>query len=235
MDETSDALRTEGRDRGIVFLDYDGVINQGSSWRAVHHALGTADDADDHYEQFLEEDITFAEWGHLDAGLWAGTPESEFRDAIENIDLAENVMSTVDTLQSRGFRVGIVSGGVKQLIEMSVGANHFDFIIANEVAIENGEMTGEVAMDVTAKTKRDLFQKLASDHDRSLNHSVFIGDSRDDFAPIDRGLNIAFNAKDEITEDAGDVRIEGTDLSRVLPAVDGWLTGVATDVDVNPE
>lgn len=221
---TSEPEETEPA--GIIFFDYDGVLHQGSSWRAVHHTLDTVDSADEHYELYMYDEISFAEWGHRDASLWEGATEAEFRGAIDRFEMVDRITETITALHNRGYIVGVVSGGIAQFIDATVGNNGFDFVIANEVHMEEGMVTGEVSMDVTTSSKPTHYRELADRYDIKLEHSITIGDSWDDFVPVEKGLNIAFNADDDQTRDAGDVIIESDDLHCILPAVDGWRAGL---------
>jgi phosphoserine phosphatase len=232
METDSATVDRDLKPKGIVFFDYDGVLNKGSSWRAVHKTLDTVPAANEQYDQYYEGEISFAEWGHLDASLWSGTCLERFYEATEQIELVGGINETVTTLKQEGFIAGVVSGGVHQLIEASVRDCGFDFIIANEVAIENGHVSGAVSMDVTKGTKLKYYQHLADRYAVSLDRSVTIGDSEDDFQPMERGLNIAFNADNVATRSAADIIIEADDLRRILTVVEKWLAEVsATDVD----
>jgi phosphoserine phosphatase len=226
MDPMEDDTESE---LGIVIFDYDGVLNRGSSWQAVHNVLGTTGEAADNHEQHRREEITFEEWGYLDAKLWEGASKQQFRQALNEIDTVDNIAETVSELQDRGYVVGIVSGGIRSLIESSVDGD-FDFIVANEVTLDDGVLTGEVTMDVTAGTKPDHYRRLGDVYDVSLTRSITIGDSIDDFYPLDSGLNIAFNAEESV-QDVADVIIENTDLSCLVPVTDAWRSGVETAVN----
>lgn len=93
-------------------------------------------------------------------------------------------------------------------------------MVANEARIENGTLKGEMVINVM-NDKRPHYCDFAEQYDLSLDRSVTIGDSRDDFRPTDRGLNIRFNANEQAV-DVVDVMIEGSDLREIIPAVTEW-------------
>ncbi len=206
--------------RGIAFFDFDGVLSRTSSWRSVHRQLGTLDTADEHYARYRAGELSYREWGALDSGLWKNAPTDQFYQATEDIEIIDGINDTLTTLSERGFVTGVVSAGVFQLIETTIGKHPFDFMVANEARIENGSLKGEMILNVV-NDKRPHYRDFAEPYDLSLARSVTIGDSRDDFRPTDQGLNIGFNA-DEEASDAVDVLIESADLRKIIPAVTEW-------------
>lgn len=206
--------------RGIVFFDFDGVLSRTSSWRSVHRQLGTLDTADEHYARYRADELSYTEWGALDSGLWENAPTDQFYQAIRGIEIIDGINETLTTLKKWGFVTGVVSAGIAQLIETTIGKQPFDFMVANEACIENGTLQGEVIINVL-NDKRPHYREFAEQYGLSLDRSVTIGDSRDDFRPTDRGLNIGFNA-DEQAADAVDVMIEGSDLREIIPRVANW-------------
>lgn len=206
--------------RGIAFFDFDGVLSRTSSWRSVHRQLGTLDAADEHYARYQAGELSYTEWGTLDSDLWTDASTEQFYQAIKGIKIIDGISETLTTLKEWGFVTGVVSAGVSQLIEATIGEQPFDFMVANEARLENGTLKGEMVINVM-NDKRPHYHDFAEQYDLSLDRSVTIGDSRDDFLPTDRGLNIGFNA-DEQASDAVDVMVEGSDLREIIPTVTEW-------------
>lgn len=212
--------------RGIAFFDFDGVLSRTSSWRSVHRQLGTLNAADEHYARYQSGELSYTEWGALDSGLWEKATTDQFYQATEGIEIIDGINETLTTLKKWGFVTGVVSAGIAQLIETTIGEQPFDFMVANEARIENGTLQGEVVINVL-NDKRPHYRAFAEQYGLPLDRSITIGDSRDDFRPTDRGLNIGFNA-DEEASDAVDVMVEGSDLREIIPTVANW-TGPSTD------
>lgn len=206
--------------RGIVFFDFDGVLSQTSSWRSVHRQLDTLTTADEHYQRYQADELSYPEWGALDSGLWENVPTETFYEAVEGIQIIDGIGETITTLTEWNFITGVVSAGVYQLIDTTIGEHPFDFLVANEAQIENGTLRGKMSMNVM-NDKRPHYRDFAEQYDISLDRSVTIGDSFDDFRPTDRGLNIGFNADEEVN-DVAHTMVEGNDLQRILPVVKEW-------------
>lgn len=217
MENTS---TVDGSPRGIVFFDFDGVLSKTSSWRSVHRQLDTLATADKHYKRYQAGELSYTEWGALDSSLWENVSTEIFYKATDRIQIVDGIGETIATLNEWNFATGVVSAGVYQLIETTIGEHSFDFMVANEAQIENGTVHGEMIMNVM-NDKRPHYRDYAKQYDLSLEQSVTIGDSRDDFRPMDRGLNIGFNADEEAT-DVTDVMVTGDDLQQILPVVEQW-------------
>jgi phosphoserine phosphatase len=210
---------------GVVFLDFDDALIFGSTWRILHQHFGVVEDANEHYDKFSDGEVSFSQWGHLDAGLWGGNPASALTDAAENIDRISGIDTTIQALRSEGYVVGIVSGGVQQLISEIMDGHKLDFLTANNLNLENGRITGDVDMTVTPYTKQDIFEQIASNHSIPLEQTIAIGNSSDDFQRNLRGLQIGLNPSDETTRDMADQIVEGESIEPVIPIIQEWAGG----------
>lgn len=215
----------ESQPESVVFLDFDDALIFGSTWRLLHQHLGVVEDANEHYDMFSNGEISFSEWGHLDAGLWEGNPADEIAEAAEDIDRITGIDTTIRTLRSEGYVVGIVSGGIRQLISEIMDGHKLDFLVANELDIEDGTITGDVDMAVTPYTKQDIFEQIASNHSVPLDQTIAIGNSADDFQRNLRGLQIGLNPSNDHTRDMADRIVEGESIEPVLPIIQEWSDG----------
>ena len=219
MDNTSTNTDHESP-QGIVYFDFDGVLSRTSSWRSVHRQLDTLTTADEHYKRYKDGELSYTEWGALDSQLWDDTSTNTFYQAADGIEIIDGIKETLTILNEWRFVTGVVSAGVYQLIETTIGEHPFDFMVANKARIENGAVRGKMIMNVM-NDKRPHYQDFADQYDLSLDQSVTVGDSHDDFRPTDRGLNIGFNADEEVA-DVADAMVDGDDLQHILPVVEEW-------------
>lgn len=225
---TNNATVTDADPAGIIFFDFDGVLNGKHTWQAVHETLEVSDNASDNYAAYNSGNITFSEWVQKDASLWADTPASKFYEATEKLDLTQDIESVITELRQRGYRVGIVSAGVAQLIKAVIDTSLFDFVIGNDVDITDGTVTGSAVTNVVSTEKYKNYRRICESYGVSTAESVRIGDSQPDLAPEERGLKIALNPRDDETREAGDVVIESRELSCVVHAVNAWSAGRST-------
>jgi len=222
---TAEPQTGESEPNGAVFLDFDDALISGSSWRILHQHFGVVDEANEHYRMFSEDEITFSEWGDLDAGLWEGFPAGKIATAAEGIECISGMSSTIQSLRSDGFVVGIVSGGVRQLIAEIIAGEELDFLKANSLTIKDATVTGKVDMAVTPDTKQGIFEEIAHRNSLSMDQTVAIGNSSDDFQRNLRGLQIGLNPSDESTRELSDQIVEGERIDPVLPIIQNWFSG----------
>lgn len=211
----------ESKPSGIVFFDYGGVICQVNTWKAVHQTFGTVGQANESADRYYADECSFTEWGEIDAKLWENEDVETFYQATDRMRIIDGLGETVTTLKKWGFVTGVVSAGIFELITDTVDKHLFDFIIGNELGIENGTLTGDISMNVTG-VKQDLYQNLADQYGISLQQSVTIGDSHEDFYPIEQGLNIGFNANDQEMIDTTDTILNGDNIRESLHIIKDW-------------
>jgi phosphoserine phosphatase len=211
----------ESKPSGIVFFDYGGVLCQVNTWHAVHQTFGTVEHADTSADRYHAGECSFTEWGEIDAKLWENEDIKSFYQTTDRMRITNGLGETVTTLKKWGFITGVVSAGIFELITDTIGEHSFDFIIGNKVGIEDGTLTGDISMNVT-DIKQGLYQNLIEQYDISLQQSVTIGDSHDDFYPIEQGLNIGYNTNDQKVVDTADIILNGDDIRDVLPVIKDW-------------
>jgi HAD superfamily phosphoserine phosphatase-like hydrolase len=211
----------ESKPHGIVFFDYGGVLCRANTWHAVHQMFGTVEEADEFADRYHADELSFTEWGELDANLWEDKDIETFYQTTDQMRIINGLRETVTTLKQWGFITGIVSAGIFELITETVGEQSFDFVIGNEIGMKNDTLTGNISMNVT-DIKKNLYQDLAKRYEISLQDSVTIADSRDDFHPIEQGLNIGFNANEQKMASITDSIINGDDIREVLPVIKNW-------------
>lgn len=215
----------ESKPSGIVFFDYGGVLCQVNTWHAVHQTFGTVEQANASADRYYADECSFTEWGEIDAKLWENEDIETFYQATDRMRIIDGLSETVTTLKKWGFITGVVSAGIFELITDTIGEYSFDFIIGNEVDMKNGILTGDISMNVTG-IKQTLYQNLAERYDISLQHSVTIGDSHEDFHPIEQGLNIGFNANNQNMTDTTDIILNGDNIRESLHVIKDWYDGL---------
>jgi phosphoserine phosphatase len=104
--------------------------------------------------------------------------------------------------------------------------HNLDFLTANRLHINDGQITGGVDMTVTPYTKQDIFEQIASDCSIPLEQTIAIGNSSDDFQQNRRGLQIGLNPSDETTREMADQIVEGESIESVLQIIQEWEDGI---------
>ena len=79
-----------------------------------------------------------------------------------------------------------------------------DYVYANELEIENGQVTGRVVGQiVNGQRKADLLKQIATQEGISLEQVIAVGDGANDLPMLgEAGLGIAFRAKPLVKQNA---------------------------------
>ena len=113
-------------------------------------------------------------------------------------------LGLVRSAHSKGWEVGVVSGGLHEVADKIVAAAGIDFCLANRLEVVDGKLTGKLAADIVTKESK-LIQLLdwAVECGVDMAHTVAIGDGANDIPMIQAaGTGIAFCAKPKTREAA---------------------------------
>ena len=122
----------------------------------------------------------------------------------------------ISGLSAAGVRCVLVSGGFTHFAEPIGKRLGFDRVVANELGVVDGKLTGKVEGDIVdAQTKRRILLEEAGD---AIVRSVAIGDGANDLLMMGAaGLGIAYRAKPKVAAEA-DARLDHASLDKLLVA-----------------
>jgi phosphoserine phosphatase len=169
----------------------------------------------------------------LDArvALLAGLDESAIdRCREERVRLAPGARTLVRTMRAHGATCLLVSGGFTRFAEPVAREIGFDRVMANELLIENGRLTGEVRRPIVgAVAKREALLAVATELEIGMEEVLAVGDGANDIPMLQAaGLGIAYRAK-PAARAAADGAIDHNDLTALLYAQGmmkaRWITG----------
>lgn len=144
----------------------------------------------------------------------AGLPEAVFATVLDSIRLTPGATELVAELASRGWVVGLVSGGFEEIVRPLARGHQIAHVYANRLEVVDGVLTGRtIGPVVDREAKERLLRDIAAQEGVALADTVAIGDGANDLAMIGAaGIGIAFNAKPIVREQAPyvlDGRLDG--------------------------
>lgn len=215
-------------DRMVIF-DCDGVLAyQKGSWATIHEKFGTIDHQQEHLAQYRNGELDMVEWSERTVEHWAGRSAATLEVAASEATPISGFEETIATLKELDFAVGVVSAGVLQYVEHIVGDAPVDFIVSNSIKTADGELTGEVQVNVTDLNKGQWFKNLVEACEVPTENVVLVGDAQNDLVKTHPGnLSIAFNPQDEGVRDHADSVITDGDLRLILDPIREWLATTA--------
>jgi len=210
----------------VAVFDMDGVFTVcRSSWAWVHRHYGV--DNEKSVRDYLQGRIDDYEFMRRDIALWrrALGREVTVEDVVrplKDIKFTQGAVELVEGLKERGYRVGIISGGLDLLAERLLREGvELDFYLANGVEVKDGVLTGEGVLRVPLKEKDQVLLSLLERYYPCTDTLVVVGDTVVDIPMLRMAdLAIAFRAESEKVVEVAHIRVEGDDLREILRAVD---------------
>ena len=190
---------------GLLFMDMDSTLIQCECIDEIADFLGIKAEIATITERAMRGELDFAasltERVQLLAGLDASVLARVYDERIQLTDGAELLINTV---QSHGWKVGLVSGGFTYFTDKLKSRLQLDFTRSNQLEIQHGKLTGRVLGDIVdAETKRHCLLEQAELHAIPLTQTVALGDGANDLPMIKAaGLGIAFHAKPAVIAEA---------------------------------
>ena len=133
-----------------------------------------------------------------------GLPRAELERVAREMPLTDGAQRLIRNLKILGYKGAIISGGFSFFGRHLQNRLGIDYVFANELEIENDQLTGRVCGEIVdGEKKAELLQHLADKENISLEQVIAVGDGANDLPMLDlAGLGIAFRAKPMVREGA---------------------------------
>lgn len=190
--------------KGLLVMDVDSTLIQEEGIDLLGAIAGSGEAIADITHRAMNGELDFAEALHERVALLKGLPETVFAELRQQIHFTEGARELVNTLQSKGWKVGVVSGGFHETVDDLAAELGLDYVRANHLAMREGKLTGQVTGEIVTKDVK-LASLKAWTHELGLelSQTVAMGDGANDLPMIlASGIGIAFNAKPVVREQA---------------------------------
>ncbi len=205
----------------LVIFDMDGVLTDHvSSWMYMHTYFNV--DNEKGYRDYKEGRIDDLEFMSQDIRLWRkNKPDitvDDVRTILDHIPYMPGAQEVFRQLNQHGVRTAIISGGLDSLATRLQDELGVTWVRSNGLETDgNGRLTGEGILRVSLRSKDDIVREIVQKAGVTLEQTAAIGDTRIDASMLKMcSLGIAFDPKDQITEDSADVVIRKKDLREIL-------------------
>ena len=201
----------------LVMFDVDSTLVQGETIDMLATRAGVEAEVREITAATMRGEIDFAESLEQRVAMLAGLDESAVNEVASRIQLTPGARTTIHTLRRFGYHCGVVTGGFAQVIERLVGDLRLDYVLANNLQIVDGRLTGRVTGNIIDRpAKAAALREFAAAAGVPMPQTVAVGDGANDLDMLNvAGLGIAFNAKPLLREVA--------DASLSFPYLDAVL------------
>lgn len=192
------------RNRRLVVFDMDSTLIEAEVIDELAKRAGVGEQVSAITESAMRGEIDFTESFKRRVALLKGLDEAVLEDIAANLPITEGAERLINALRALGYKTAILSGGFTYFGHYLKDKLGIDYVHANELAIENGKVTGEVVGRVVdGQRKAELLKEIAAVERLNLDQVIAVGDGANDLPMLGiAGLGIAFRAKPVVKESA---------------------------------
>jgi phosphoserine phosphatase len=211
--------------RRLVMFDVDSTLVQGEVIEMLAAKAGAEAQVREITAAAMRGEIDFAQSLEQRVATLAGLDESTLKEVADTIELTPGARTTIRTLRRLGYHCGVVTGGFGQVIEGLTRELELDYVLANNLEIVDGKLTGKVTGQIIDRpAKAAALREFADMAGVPMAQTVAVGDGANDIDMLSAaGLGIAFNAK-PILQEVADATLSFPYLDSVL-----FIMGITRD------
>ena len=201
----------------LLVLDVDSTMIEQEVIELLAARVGLRDQVKTITDRAMSGEIDFRQALLQRVGLLQGLGAEVFQELLTEIKITDGVRELISAVQSRGGRVGAISGGFSQILEPLARELGLDVFLANNLEVTDGVLTGNITGEIVdAEMKARTLLHWAEVFGFDLADTVAIGDGANDIAMLKAsGFAVGFRPKDILRPHA-DLIIEGNSLEPVI-------------------
>ncbi|NGN97718.1 phosphoserine phosphatase [Grimontia sp. S25] len=202
---------------GLALFDMDSTAIQIECIDEIAKLAGVGEQVAEVTERAMRGELDFEASLRQRVATLKGTDVSVLEQVRDNIPYMPGMKQLTASLQARGWKVAIASGGFTWFSDKLKEDLSLAYAESNQLVIENGKLTGEVAGSVVdAQRKADILRDLADRYELMPANTLAVGDGANDLVMMSAaGLGIAYHAKPKVQQ-AAQVAVRHADLGGVL-------------------
>ncbi len=211
-------MTADGR---LALVDVDGTLTPVRSiWQHLLEAIGRWDpEGSRHLDHFLAGEIDYDEFCRRDALLFAGVPYASLQAIAGDVPLHPGSLDLLRGLRDRGFRVALVSTGLRVLTDRLERLATVDACVANDLEAIAGICSGRAVVEVhehdKGKHAAHLIERFRS------TFTIAVGDGSADVPMFERAdLGIAVGEASLSAREAAHAVVPTWDADALLAMID---------------
>jgi phosphoserine phosphatase len=205
----------------MIVFDMDSTLIDAETIDELARAAGVVSKVEEITKRAMCGDLDFGQALAERVRLLEGLPLETALDAVNQIHLMPGAAELILYVKNRGYKTAMVSGGFTISADKVGKALGIDFVVSNELLVEDGCLTGKVVGPITQNdSKAEVFEELSRLNGLRPERCVVVGDGANDACVFEKaGFAIAFNPKPILREYA-DVVITKKDLKSIIPVLE---------------
>lgn len=207
--------------RGLLVMDVDATLIQEEVIDLLGELAGFGSAVATITDRAMKGELDFEAALAERVALLKGLPLSVFDQVMERVHVNKGAEELVSELHSRGYKIGLVSGGFHEIVDRLAVKLKIDYVRANRLEVVDGYLTGRTTGKIVTKDiKLEMLQEWALENDLSLSQTIAMGDGANDLPMIQAaGIGVAFCAKPIVRKQAP-YQINEPDLYKLVELLD---------------
>lgn len=213
---------TAPKDMRLIVMDIDSTLINEEVIDLLGEEAGVGGRVAQITERAMRGELDFKQALEERVGLLTGLDKSVFDRTFARVTFTPGALELVEAAHTRGWKVGVVSGGFHEVADRIVVAAGIDYCLANRLEVVDGRLTGRLAAEIVTKERKlEALRTWAAELGLSMSQTVAMGDGANDIPMIQAaGTGIAFCAKPK-TQAAAPHHIDERNLMLALPIIEG--------------
>jgi len=182
----------------LVVFDFDGTLSEGEMIVELATEVGHRSQISEITEKGMWGEISFGESLNLRTDLLKGLSKEDAGRVYQNTYLRPGMGELLENLKEKNIKIAIITGGFLEGVEGALenSDTSVDWIVANDLMVEKGHLTGEVRGEFIHKSKREALDKICTMAKIPIEEVVAIGDGANDIPMLEMaGFAIGFGPK----------------------------------------
>ena len=221
----ANAFNENNQLKKLLIADMDATIIRGESLDELAALCGKGEQIAAITAKTMAGDIDFQTGLNMRLSQLAGQDESILEQVRQHTVITEGAACLIATMRAHNTPCYLVSGGFTFLTSHIASTLGFTGHFANQLGIENGQLTGTAIPPIIDKhSKEKILLQKCEELGITAAHTVCVGDGANDAAMLHKaGLGVCFEGK-PILKKATDIHLDYTDLTGLL-----YLQGLSYD------
>jgi phosphoserine phosphatase len=205
----------------MIVFDMDSTLIDAETIDELARAAGVVSKVEEITKRAMCGDLDFGQALAERVKLLKGLSLKTALAAVNQIQLMPGAAELILYVKNRGYITAMISGGFAISAEIVGKALGIEFVVSNELIVEDGCLTGKLVGPITqSDSKKYVFEELARLNRVRPERCVVVGDGANDACIFEKaGFAIAFNPK-PILRNYADVVITRKDLKSIIPVIE---------------
>lgn len=181
-------LHTQRLSMAVVAFDFDGTLSRAGMTMQLAQRHGVEGEMAALVDEGLHGDSSFAENLRHRVSLLSGMPTADAHEAFKELRLRPGAAELLNDLRQSDITVAVITGNFETGVEMALDAAGVtvDHIVANELVLENGALTGEVTGPIVDGQKDEALDQILAAAEVPAEQAIAVGDSATDLPMLQR-------------------------------------------------